>query len=239
MTGFRFAREDDGARVVWEGNPDHQSAHNTILGWLITTVTSGFVSGAGTITNSMKGNLGEFIAYKIGESYVFTNGEKAITANAHAPLSDISRPDLDIVWMSFGTTPASDWAAIQEVKTTSQASLNLADDLISDYDKLFGENLKLTLRTRLDSLKNRLEQMQEGSLASRITSLGGASAERTRGIRVFPTLVHDAAYDSSDKMTIIRHALIGKGWPPEVVQCWSVKLGEIDDRLNRIARGFL
>ena len=239
MTGFKFSMEDDGSRSVWEGNPDHQAAHRTILGWLVTSVTSAFVAHTDAVSNRMKGNLGEFIAYKIGECYVYKNGQKAITANAHSPLSDISRPDVDIVWMYFGPSPAEDWAVIQEVKTTSQASLNLANDLVSDYDKLFGEDLKLTLRTRLDSLKNRLEQMQEGSLASRITSLGGTSAERARGIHVTPTLVHDAEHDSSDKMTVVRQALIGKGWPPEVVRSWSIKLGNMDERLTRIAQGNL
>ena len=237
MTGFRVAREDDGTRLVWVGNPDDETAHKTILAWLKSAVTSGFIGQDSTISNGMKGSLGEFIAYKIGEGYVFTNGEIAITANAWAPLSDISRPDLDIVWLYFGTTAADDWAAIQEVKTTGQSSLNLADGLISDYDKLFGENLKLTLRTRLDGLKSRLEQMQNGSQASRITALGGPDAERSRGIYVVPTLVHDAEHDAADKLTIVRQALIGNGWAANVVQCWSVKLGGIDDRLTRLARG--
>ena len=38
-----------------------------------------------------RGNLGEFIAYYIGKSYVFTNVANAYGANTWAPLSDISR----------------------------------------------------------------------------------------------------------------------------------------------------
>ena len=75
---------------------------------------------------------------------------EAHAANAWDPLSSISRPDIDIVWAYFGELPDGDWVALQEVKTTVTNSLSIADNLIEDYDKLFGENPKLTLRTRLE-----------------------------------------------------------------------------------------
>lgn len=237
MTGFQSVSEDNGGRLAWYGHPDDDAAHRTILGWLETAVTSGFVEDNRPVSNRVTGNLGEFIAYKIGEGYVFVNDEIAVTANAWDPISDISQPGLDIVWLRFGATPAGDWAAIQEVKTTGQSNLSLADRLVFDYDKLFGENLRVTLRTRLDGLKNRLEQFRMGHLAPRITSLGGSNPNRANGVHIVPTLIHDSAYDSSLKMTVVRQALIGKGWSTDCVCCWSVGLDDINSRLNRLARG--
>ena len=153
MTGFQLNTEDNGGRLEWHGYPDDDAAHRTILGWLEQEVTSGFNDNDHPVSNRVKGNIGEFIAYKVGANYVFTNGEIAATANAWNPLSDISQPGLDILWLYFGPTTANDWVAIQEVKTTSQSNLSLADQLVMDYDKLFSEDLRTTLRSRLDGVK--------------------------------------------------------------------------------------
>ena len=238
MAGFKFSQRNNGDLLVWGGNPDNDAAHLTVLGWLRSAVTAGFAQSQNSISNRIKGNLGEFIAHKVGESYVFINQEIAFTANAWDPLSDISRPDADIVWLHFGATPSDDWAAIQEVKTTGQSTLALADDLIRDYEKLFGENPRLTLRSRLDGLKNRLEQLQLGNLVPRLTGLGGANPSRSVGISILPTLIHDSAHDSSQKMAVVRQGLIGRGWSAGTVHCWSIELGNIDARLTRLARGY-
>ena len=237
MPGFKNNSCNVTGCLAWVGDPDDQAAHLTILDWLQVAVTSGFLNDQISMSNRVKGNLGEFIAYCIGKSYVFTNVTIAHAANAWDPLSEISRPDLDIVWLYFGSTEANDWAALQEVKTTGQASLTLADDLISDYDKLFGENLRLTLQTRLGALKNKLDQQGQGHLSSRVTALGGPAPEQARGIRLIPTLLHDAVDGASTKMVAVRQALIGRGWSADAVTSWSITLGEIDQRMTRLARG--
>ena len=150
MTGFKDNSGGVTGWMAWEGDPNDDAAHQTILGWLQSAVGTGFLKGKASLSNRVKGNLGEFIAYSIGKSYVFTNLANAYGANTWAPLSDISRPDLDIVWLHFGSTEADDWAALQEVKTTGGASLGLADSLISDYEKLFGENLQLRFKRALE-----------------------------------------------------------------------------------------
>ena len=223
--------------LEWEGDPDDNTAHQAILAWLRQVVTSGFIPSAASVSNRVKGNLGEFIAYRIGESLVFSNVVIAHAANAWDPLSDISRPEIDIVWLYFGNTPTGDWAALQEVKTTGATTLQLADTLIDDYDKLFGENVRLTLQTRLGALKNKLDQQRQGHLAPRITALGGPAPNQVRGIRLIPTLIHDSAYNSSVKMVAVRQGLIGRGWSSDVVECWSIALANLDDRLTRLARG--
>ena len=237
MSGFRSNSNGVAGWVAWEGDPNDDAAHQTILGWLQSAVTAGFLEEKGSLSNRVKGNLGEFIAYSIGKGNVFTNVTIAHAANAWDPLSEMSRPDVDIVWLHFGSTEADDWAALQEVKTTGGDSLGLADGLITDYEKLFGENLQLTLQTRLGALKNKLDQQGQGNLLSRVTALGGPTPNRARGIRLIPTLLHDAALDSSTKMAAIRQVLIGRGWSTGVVECWSVTLGDMNQRLTRLARG--
>ena len=237
MPSFREKGDGTTGQLSWEGDPDDDAAHQTILTWLQGAVTAGFLKPTDPVSNIVKGNLGKFIAYRIGEGYVFTNVTIAHAANAWDPLSQISRPDVDIAWLYFGNTEADDWAALQEVKTTGQASLGLANDLITDYEKLFGENLQVTLQTRLGALKNKLDQQGQGYLSSRVTALGGPSPNRALGIRLIPTLLHDAAHDSTTKMAVVRQALIGQGWSSNVVECWSIALGDLDNRLTRLARG--
>ena len=237
MPSFRSNLDQLTGLLKWEGDPDDDTAHQTILTWLQQVVTAGFIPSPASLSNRVKGNLGEFIAYRIGTSYVFTNVTIAHAANAWDPLSEISRPDIDIVWLHFGKTEVDDWAAIQEVKTTGSTTLVLADRLIDDYKKLFGENLRLTLQTRLGALKNKLDQQGLGHLSPRITALGGPAPDLARGIRLIPTLVHDAAHDSSMKLTAVHQALIGQGWSTNVVECWSIALGDLDKRLSRLAAG--
>ena len=237
MTGFRDNSGDMTGWMAWEGDPNDNAAHQTILGWLQSTVTAGYLEDKGSLSNRVKGNLGEFIAYNIGKCYVFTNVANAYGANTWDPLSDISRPDLDIVWLHFGKAEVDDWTALQEVKTMGGKSLGLADSLITDYDKLFGENLQFTLQTRLGALKNKLDQQGHGHLSTRVTALGGPAPNQSRGIRLIPTLLHDSSLDSSTKMAAVRQVLIGRGWSTGVVECWSVALGDIDQRLTRLSRG--
>ena len=239
MSGFRKNSNHIQGCLAWEGDPDDAAAYNTILNWLESATNSGFLKPSESFSNRLKGNLGEFIAYQLGKNYVFTNIEIAPSANAWDPLFQMSKPDIDIVWLYFGDAETEDWAAIQEVKTTGEASLNLAYDLITDYDKLFGENPRLTLQARFAALKNKLEEFGQAELSPRLTALGGFSPNTAHGIRIYPTLLHDSANDSSAKMVSVRQTLIGRGWFPSVVECWSISLSDLDNRLSRLARGQL
>ena len=239
MPGFRENSAGAIGWVAWVGDPDDDSAHLTILDWLKDAIGSPsvFLSPAVSLPVTTKGNLGEFVAYKIGAIYYFADHVRADTANAFQPLAFESRTGVDIVWLHFGSSDSYDWIALQEVKTTGVSSLNLADTLNDDYGKLFGEDPRMTLQTRLTSLKNRLDQWGLGHLAPRVTALGGPSPNMASGIRLIPTLVHDAAHNSFAKMNAVRQVLIGQGWSAGSIECWSIILEDIDDRLIRLARG--
>ena len=236
MPGFRLSSKGTTGWLLWIGDPDYDQAHQTILDWLRPTVAA-FLDPATPLSNRAKGNLGEFITYCIGKHYAHPTTALAYTANAWDPLGNMSRPGPDIKWLNLGQNPNEDWITIQEVKTTGDNSLALASDLITDYNKLFGQDLKLTLRTRLTHLKNRLDQEGRTEMAPRITELGGPSPAQSHGVYLVPTLLHDALADSSTRMAAVRRAIIEQGWPAGNVECWSIQLETIDTRLNQISRG--
>lgn len=237
MPGFVYTHPQQGGLTAWRADPDEESAHSVLLQWLASTVGSIFLPETEPLTNAIKGNLGEFIGYQIGKNYAFVNGEIAHSANASAPLSRISRSGLDVVWMYFGANPSDDWAAVQEVKTTGQGSLGLADELIDDYAKLYGTDHRVRLEPRLYSLMSVLRELGLDHLTPRLTALGGPGPNSTTGIYLLPTLVHDSSNESSTKMLAVRQTILGQGWSPRVVNCWSIGLNQIDDRLERLARG--
>ena len=237
MPGFVNTSPQQGGLTAWSADPDDDSAHHVLLQWLATTVGSIFLQETEAFTYAIKGNLGEFIAYQIGRNYTFVNGEIAHSANASAPLSRISRSGLDVVWMYFGVSASEDWAAIQEIKTTGDESLGLANDLADDYGKLYGTDHRVRLEPRLYGLKSVLLELGLGDLAPRLTALGGLGPNSTKGIYLLPTLIHDSSNESSTKMLAVRQTILGQGWSPRVVHCWSIGLDQIDQRLERLARG--
>ena len=237
MPGFVGMPMPEEGWVAWTGDPDDDAAHLTVLGWLNEAVDGRFPPVQAPLLPAIQGNLGEFISYRIGRNYVFLNAEIAHNANTSNPLNDQSKSDLDIVWLYIGTTPLDDWVAIQEVKTTGIVLRDSARGLVRDYGKLFGENLRLSLSTRLATLKNALDERGNGHLAPRVTALGGPAPDQSRGVRLVPTIAHDAMFDASTDLVFVRQSLVGRGWDAGVVQCWSIALGDIDDRLLRLAQG--
>ena len=237
MLGFAKTQPSQAGFSAWRPHPDDAAAHRVLLQWLSNAVGALFLAEGESFTNAIKGNLGEFIAYQIGNNYVFTNGEIAHSANATEPLSAISRSRLDVVWMYFGDHAYDDWAAIQEVKTTGQASLELADDLIDDYEKLFGENHRVRLQSRLTGLMNVLDELGLGDLSPRLAALGGPGPDSATGIKLYPTLLHESGIESSTKMLAVRQAIIAQGWSSHAIDCWSIGLTQIDQQLEQLARG--
>lgn len=239
MPGFECYSNGYEGWLAWKGCPDDDVACQTILNWLQDVVVAGFVEPSQSLSNSTKGNLGEFITYQMGKNFVFTSEEFADTATAWDPLSPSPRQAIDIVWLSLGDDETDDWIALQEVKTTGASSLSLANGLVTDYDKLFGENLRLTLQARLGALKNKLDEKGKGELSPRLTALGGPSPNHARGIRLLPTLIHDSMHSSYAKMMSVRRALTDRGWSPNAVECWSISLSDLDNRLSQLAKGQL
>jgi hypothetical protein len=234
-----FAKNETHGIILWVGDPDCQAAHNATLGWLQANCPT-FCSTPSAGDNILKGNLGETIAFCVGYWYVFNNSEeKTFAANALNPFGGISRPDIDIVWIRFGETADDDMAILQEVKTTGDLALSLADNLISDYDKLFGTNPRFTLHMRLQDIKNKLEyEHKQPELCPRVAQLAGQSPQTSPQVQLFPTLVHERrGSDPQTKMLAIRETLYGKGWSRKAVHPWAIGLFDLNSRLLRLTMG--
>jgi hypothetical protein len=237
-----FARTSLGGVVTWKGHPGCQNAHDAMLDWLKDTVDH-FLSPREATTggNILRGNLGESIAFCV--SYWHDcNSFKAHAVNAWRPLNSQSLQDIDIVWICFARNPKDDYAIVQEVKTTSGASLAYANALIADYDKLYGTNLDLTLRSRFKPLKKdflfKIGGKEGKNLSDRLIALVGGGPSSSPQIKLRPTLVHElVGTHPQGKMTAIRNTLIGKGWTAASIEAWAIGLTDLDKRLHRLATG--
>lgn len=233
-----FSRTNYQGVSFWEGLPDCQAAHNYLLTQLQQMGVS-FKPWGASLSDRCKGNLGEFIAMCIGRDIEFTNLQ-LFSANAMDPLSDISQPDIDLVWLFFAQNPAQDFAILQEIKTTGNPSLGYGNTLITDYNKLFGKNPAFTLQSRLSVIANRfLLEQNNPALAIRAINLAGINAQTCPGIRLYPTLVHEKRNaDPVTKLTSVRSSIVSdQGWPEDSVQGWSVALEDLNDRLQRLFSG--
>lgn len=234
-----FYSTGEDATLLWLGNPDCDAAHRSLLAWLIDCGAP-FLTPELASNSRVKGNLGESIAFVVGYDHVFSDDRyHAYAANAFFPLRNISTPDIDIVWIYFADNPSEDRLLIQEVKTTGDLRLALADDLVDDYDKLFGTNPQVTLHTRLQAIKTKLKRGERApELAGRISTLAGQSPSTSPQVTLLPTLVHErVGCDPRSKFLLVRTTLVGRGWSPGGISCWSIALSEINDRLVRLATG--
>ena len=57
MPGFKDNSGGVTGWLAWEGDPDDDAAHQTILAWLQSAVTAGFFEKKGSLSNRVKGNL--------------------------------------------------------------------------------------------------------------------------------------------------------------------------------------
>jgi hypothetical protein len=232
-----FSRTENEGVVLWTGNPTCQRAHDAILKWLGDTCGN-FRTTVRRDDNILRGNLGESIAFcvAIWNGY---EGWYPFPVNAYRPFNPSSGIDIDIVWVFFAERRRGDKAVLQEVKATGEPSLNYANNLINDYEKLFGTDVNLTLQTRFQALKNQLEfTLKKPDLARRLAELPGKSPGTSPRIGLLPTLVHERnGTDPYPKMIAIRETLIGEGWSPDILEAWAIGLESLNDRLVRLATG--
>lgn len=227
--------------TIWVGDPDCQTAHDAVLTWLKAHCSSfrTFSPIPSEPDKILKGNLGEAIAFCVGYWNNFSNAQYTpFPANAFNPLNTIAKSDLDIIWLFFGDTDNNDHIVLQEVKTTSDKSLSLANKLIDDYDKLF-DTEPFTLRKRLDSIKSQVEfTLRRPDLLSRVDYLAGNCPQNSPKTRLLPTVVHERQNsDPQAKMIAIRSTICSRGWSSSAVEAWAIGLSDLNSRLIRLAMG--
>lgn len=239
-TGVRspFSRANVDGVALWVGTPDCQSAHDALLIWLRENGVT-FKTSRAQVLQSIRGNLGESVVFCVGIWNDFRL-HTPFAGNALAPLQNISKPGIDILWLVIGTDATGDIAFLQEVKTTAGLDLAYADTVIADYEKLFGTDANLTLHTRLQEIKTVLQYQHKVSrnILLRVSGLAGNSPASSPKIRLVPTLVHDRnSSPPATKMVAIRETLVGQGWIADAVMPWAIGLTQLDDRLHRLAMG--
>ena len=237
-----FTHDSLGGVLTWKGHPDCQDGHDAILAWLTETVDR-FLSESEAAAggNIVRGNIGESIAFCVS-FWHDCEAHRAHAVNAWRPLNSQSLQDIDIVWVCFAANASDDYAIVQEVKTTSGTSLSYANNLITDYDKLYGTNLDLTLRSRFKPLKKEFLFKvggQEGKdLSNRLIGLVGGGPKSSPRIKLRPTVIHELVGTNPEaKLTSIRNTLIGKGWTAESIEGWAIGMKNLDARLQRLATG--
>jgi hypothetical protein len=160
--------------------------------------------------------------------------------NAFQPLQDISHAGLDVTYLYFDSSDESnDCIYVQEVKTTGDVTLGYADTLIEDYQKLFHEDPKFTLNTRIQGIATKIAWGEKRpDLAERLRSLARTDPKSSIGVKLTPTLVHErSGTDPVVKLLAIKTAISALGWTPGQIGPWSVAFEDLIARLARMARG--
>jgi hypothetical protein len=158
-----------------------------------------------------------------------------LAANAFKTLSDISRPEIDLLWIGFGQTPEQDFIIQQEVKTTTSMSLAYSAKLLDDYKKSFGRNPNLTLNTHLHEVKSRLKyEWGHPELVGRINALQAATPKQADHLTIIPTLVHDLnSEDPVPKLAGIEAELSAAGW--KQIETWAIGFNGLTGHLHHMA----
>lgn len=234
---MRFSRALSSGITVWRGDPDCQAAHDEILTYLRSRAT--FVQPGVAAGVRRHGNLGEHIAFRLGDERDYNGWERQIR-NASEPLSNVSSSGIDIIWLLLSVTnPADDVVVFQETKTTGDLSLNYAYELSADYRKLFSPGSELSLAIRLQNFANYLELTRSFSeeMLHRVIAMAAITPKAASKVRLVPTLVHDRNADPTLKLQAVLTSIANVGWSPASISPWSIALENLSDRLERIAHG--
>ncbi|MGO6879500.1 hypothetical protein ACC721_05760 [Rhizobium ruizarguesonis] len=238
MSGFK--RTDQTGVYVHVGDPNCDAAHANLLTRL-QNMGAPFDIGASELGSRIKGNLGEFIALHVALAGPHEKMDKHI-GNALQPLSRISGPGLDLIYVHFDASDAAhDRLYIQEIKTTGDMSLNYFDNLKGDYRKLFATDPQFTLQTRISALANKFElEQNNAAYAERVVKLGATTPQKSVRVQLLPTGIHDlASADPVSKMLMIRSSIMGFGWDALQVEPWAIGLSDLEKRLLRLLKGQL
>jgi hypothetical protein len=232
-----FLRQTSSGIDLWTGDPSCQAAHDALLS--VLAVAGPFIGPGEPLSTRRQGNLGEFVALHVALSAPLQH-TSIHALNAFQPLQDISHAGLDVTYLYFDPSdPGKDAVYIQEVKTTGGENLSYADSLTEDYKKLFEDNAKFTLNTRIQGLAFKLDVGDKRpDLAERLRLVATTEAKLCSKVKLIPTLVHEkVGTDPVTKLVAVKTAITGLGWGASQIEPWSVAFENLIQRLTRMARG--
>jgi hypothetical protein len=232
-----FLKQISGGLELWTGDPTCQAAHEALLA--ILAKAGPFICATEPLSARRQGNLGEFIALQVA-LHAPLQYTSVHAMNAFQPLQDISNAGLDVTYLYFAPSDESnDCIYIQEVKTTGGITLDYAETLVDDYQKLFDEDPKFTLNTRIQGIATKIAWGEKrADLADRLRNLARTEPKSCTGVRLIPTLVHERlGTDPVVKLLAVKTAISALGWVSGDIRPWSVAFEDVILRLTRIARG--
>lgn len=222
---------------LMRGDPDCAAFYQWIYTEL-TKVTQHWPPKITKLTTGRKGNLGEFLSYKVAVVNGLYGKKKGYTValmGALTPLQDGAPTGLDttIVHLDPSGDTSKDCLFIMEVKTTGSAKLTYAKALIGDYEKLLGKTTVAgSLGQRFNWLQAYLKEIHEFSdeEIERVGNLFMPEAKDCKGIKLLPTLVHDrkvgdqAAVDALDH---VAEEIEKQGWGKQTIEPWSIAISKL------------
>jgi hypothetical protein len=227
----------------WRCHPTADDACKRLLDILRETVCGAFRPEPYVLNERHVGNLGEFVAMCVGKHWhAEFEPYHIFAANGFEPLTNASRPGLDLVWIFFGNTASEDVAVLQEVKTTDKADLEIAYKIKPDYEKLFDTDPSLTLKSRLSAVKTRLElEARRKDLALRVNKFICIKPNLCSSLSVLPTLVYDCATTAQthalERMMTVRTSISALGWETRQVKSWAIAIEKLYEKLTKLATG--
>lgn len=224
---------------IVRGEPDCEAFFNWIQAELVAA-TKHWPPPITKLTTGRRGNLGEYLSYKVARIsglYGKSKGYTIAIMGALTPLQDGAPTGLDttIVHLDPSGDTSKDCLFIMEVKTTGKLELSYAGALVKDYDKLLGKSkVAGSLGQRMNWLQAYLSEVHEFSdeHLERVGNLFQPKAEDCTGVRLLPTLVHDrqsgnkAAIAALDKVAEDIEAL---GWRKDNIETWSIAINRLTE----------
>lgn len=227
------------------GDPDCAAFFAWIQAELVA-VTKHWPPPISELTTGRRGNLGEYLSYKVVKAsgrYGKSNGYTIAIMGALTPLQDGAPTGLDttIVHLDPGGDTDNDCIFIMEVKTTGDVKLTYAKALVKDYDKLLGTTkVAGSLGQRMNWLQAYLLEVHEFSTEQleRVGDLFQPKPKDCKGVKLMPTLVHDrscgdqAAIHALDDVAEDIEAL---GWRKKNIEPWSIAMNKLTDCLIHLS----
>ncbi|WP_182161949.1 hypothetical protein [Rugamonas brunnea] len=199
-----------------------------------------------TLTTGRRGNLGEFLSYRVAREsglYGKSKGYTLALMGALTPLQDGAPTGLDItiVHLDPSGDVSKDCLYIMEVKTTGATKLTYATALIGDYKKLLGKAAVAgSLGQRFNWLQGYLKVVHEFSddEVERVGNLFMPDAKDCKGIKLLPTLVHDRkAGDPAAVVALdeVAAEIEKQGWGKQTIEPWSIAIEKLTECLVHLS----
>lgn len=230
---------------IVRGDPDCAAFFNWIHAELVA-VTKHWPPPIKKLTTGRRGNLGEFLSYKVAQAsglYGKSKGYTIAIMGALTPLQDGAPTGLDttILYLDPSGDTSRDYIFIMEVKTTGKMELTYAKALVKDYEKLLGKTkIAGSLGQRMNWMQAYLSEVHEFSdeHLDRVGNLFQPEAKDCKGVKLLPTLVHDRCIDDQDAIIAldkVAEDIEALGWRNDNIETWSIAINRLTECLIHLS----